>query len=523
MGKGRLLVSGFLLLLTGYFANAQPPAASTTTAEVPVAVKAPKREFRGVWVATVVNIDWPSRVGLTSDKQKEQLLKILDYHAQSNINAIMFQVRPAADAFYAKSREPWSRWLMGKQGQAPDPFYDPLEFAITEAHKRGMELHAWINPYRATFDANYANIASNHPTKTHPEWFFTYGKQKLFNPGLPEVREYIVQVVLDIVKNYEIDGLHMDDYFYPYPIAGQVINDTEAFKKYGSAFTDIRDWRRDNVNQLIKMLADSIHKYKPSVKFGVSPLGIWKNKRQDVEGSETNGGSSYLELYADTRKWVQEGWVDYINPQIYWPFGFRAAPFEKLIDWWSDNTFGRHLYIGQAAYRINERNQTAFRNPRELPNQIRYIRANPRVQGSIYFSSNSLTANPLGFSDSLRRDFYRKPALPPVMLWRDSIAPNAPQLLTAVSNPRGVLLNWQAPPPAKDNEPVAGYVVYRFGEKDMIDTSDPEHILYVRYNTDTTLLDNSAEKGKKYIYVVTAVDRIKNESEHSIPVTIVLE
>ncbi|WDF55544.1 glycoside hydrolase family 10 protein [Mucilaginibacter sp. KACC 22063] len=485
--------------------------------------KAPKREFRGVWVATVVNIDWPSAVGLSTQKQQQQLIRILDFHQQTNMNAVMFQVRPAADAFYSRGREPWSRWITGRQGKAPEPFYDPLDFAITEAHKRGMELHAWVNPYRATFDNNYSNIAPNHPTRTHPEWFFVYGGQKLFNPGLPEVREYIIQVILDIVKNYDIDGIHMDDYFYPYLIAGQTIHDEAAFRQYGADFTDIRDWRRNNVDLLIKALGDSIHKYKPNIKWGVSPRGVWRNHDEDIEGSMTHGGPSYSENYADTRKWLKEGWIDYLVPQVYWQIGNRSAGFDVLTDWWSQQTNGHHLYIGMAPYRMAEARSPAFKNPAELPNQVKYVRGNPRVQGSVYFSSNSLTSNLLGFTDSLRRNYYRKPALPPPMLWRDSIAPNTPTLLTAVSNPRGVILNWQTPAMAKDNEPVYGYVVYRFSEAEKIDIDDAEHILFVKYNPETSLLDNTAEKGKKYIYVVTAIDRMKNESEHSEPVTITLE
>src|ERR1700761_5889312 len=342
----------FLLLVTiGASAQIDTPALAKYRAD-------PKREFRGVWIATVTNIDWPSSTRLTSDQQKQQLIDQLNAHQRTGINAVMFQVRPAADAFYAKGKEPWSRWLTGKQGRAPEPLYDPLDFAITEAHKRGMELHAWFNPYRATMDGQFSLLSPDHITNLKPEWFFIYGGIKLFNPGIPEVREYIVQVILNVVDNYDIDGVHMDDYFYPYAIAGQHINDSATFKQYGGDFQDIKDWRRDNVNQLIKMLSDSIHKHKPHVKFGISPFGIWANKAQNPDGSDTHGGDSYYELYADSRKWMKEGWLDYINPQLYWPLGDRRAPFEKLLPWWSDNTYNRHLYVGHAIYRINERKVT---------------------------------------------------------------------------------------------------------------------------------------------------------------------
>ena len=276
---------------------------------------APKREFRGVWVATVTNIDWPSRPGLSVDQQKQELIGLLERHKGNGMNAIMLQVRPAADAFYAKSREPWSQWLMGRQGVAPAPGYDPLEFAIKEAHFRGMELHAWFNPYRATMSPN-AVTHESHMTRKRPELFFSYAGKKQFDPGIPEVREYIVQVILDVVKGYDVDGIHFDDYFYPYKVEGQRINDAATFAKYPDGFTNINDWRRNNVNLLIKTLDDSIHFYKNHVKFGVSPFGIWRNKSEDTLGSATSGLSNYAELFADSRKWVQEGWVDYINPQI---------------------------------------------------------------------------------------------------------------------------------------------------------------------------------------------------------------
>jgi uncharacterized lipoprotein YddW (UPF0748 family) len=509
--------SFFLFVITfctSLVLHAQPIAPASETGP-------PKREFRGAWVATVANIDWPSTQRLSAPQQKKELTDILNFDQQTGINAIMFQVRPAADAFYFKSHEPWSKWLTGKQGQAPDPVYDPLEFVIIEAHKRGIELHAWFNPYRATLDGNFAALSPQHITRIRPEWFFIYGGIKLFNPGIPEVRDYIVDVILNVVDNYDIDGVHMDDYFYPYRIAGQKINDAEAYKKYGADFPNIDDWRRNNVDLLIKALNDSIHKHKPNMKFGISPMGIWANKSQNPEGSNTHGGDSFYELYADSRKWIKEGWVDYINPQLYWTFKYRLAAFETLLDWWSENTYGRHLYIGQAAYRINEAGSPGFKLPSQIPDQIKYLRSNPRVQGSIYFSQKSLINNPLGFADSLRTTYYNHPALPPVMLWLDSIPPNQPQQLLATALPGKVTLKWTAPLPARDKEAVYGYVIYRFEGDEKVDVNRPENILSIRYNADQVAEDRTAQKGRKYIYVVTAIDRIKNESEHSEPVTVV--
>jgi uncharacterized lipoprotein YddW (UPF0748 family) len=485
----------------------------------------PKREFRGAWVATVENIDWPNAPGLPVDEQKKELTDLFDSLQDAGINAIMFQIRPAADAFYAKSREPWSKWLTGKQGLAPNPLYDPLAFAITEAHKRGMELHAWFNPYRATNDNKYSALSPTHITNIKPEWFFTYGGKKQFNPGIPEVRDYIIKVFLDVVDNYDIDGVHIDDYFYPYQIDGQHINDAATFNAYGGNFTDIKDWRRHNVDTLIEMLSDSIHKHKPRMKFGVSPFGIWANESQNPEGSETNGGSSYYETFADSRKWIKEGWLDYINPQLYWPLNDRFAAFNKLVDWWSDNTYNRHLYIGMAAYRLNERRRgSKFKDPAAMPDEIKYLRENPRVQGSVYFSAKSLVNNPLGFTDSLKTNYYKYPALPPEMLWLDSVPPNRPAALTAVATLKNTIeLKWTTPLPAKDNEPVYGYVIYRFEPGDKINTDDPQYILNIEYNTSTTYTDDTADKGKTYRYIVTAIDRLKNESGSSPVATVTMK
>jgi uncharacterized lipoprotein YddW (UPF0748 family) len=472
----------------------------------------PKREFRGAWVATVANIDWPSKTGLSTELQKAELLRIFDDHKKTGINAIIFQIRPAADSFYGSGRELWSRYLNGVQGKAPSPYYDPLEFAISEAHKRGMELHAWFNPYRATVNLIDSHTNPKHITKQKPQWFFTYGGKKLFNPGLPEVRDYIVQVVMDVVKNYDIDGVHFDDYFYPYPEANQTIRDADTYYKYGSGFKNIGDWRRNNVDTLIHVLSDSIRAAKKHVKFGISPFGIWRNLNQDPEGSESNGFDGYSKLYANARKWVQEGWIDYINPQIYFPFGYKVAPYDKLVDWWSNNTFGKHLYVGQAVYRSME-NRPGWSDRRQIPDQIRYLRSNPRAQGSVFFSSKSVTSNMAGVKDSLRNDFYRFPALQPTMLWLDVVDPNPPYELLAKALPRGVQLQWKEGIVSEDGEKAYGYVVYRFDKGQTINIENPKNILNITFNaSETSFVDHSVSANKSYIYVVTAIDRLKNES-----------
>ena len=479
-----------------------------------------KREFRGVWIATVVNIDWPSKPGLSAAQQKAELVRILDAHQRAGINSIIFQIRPAADALYANSREPWSEYLTGTQGG--DPQYDPLEFAIQEAHARGMELHAWFNPYRATFSGG-SSIARDHVTRRHPDWFFSYGGKKLFNPGLSEVREYITSVVMDVVRAYDIDGVHFDDYFYPYPTK-EAIPDYATFKRNPRGFSSIDDWRRDNVDLLIKKVSDSIHAAKPYVKFGVSPFGIWDNKRDHPEGSETAGFSGYRQLYADAKKWTEEGWVDYNSPQLYFPFNYKAAAFEVLLDWWAGHSYGRHLYIGQGAYRANERGM-GWRDPDQLSRQIHYLRKNDNVQGSIFFSSKSLTNNIRGFRDSLQYNHYRYRALPPTMAWIDNVLPNAPRGLTLrVTGGKAITLHWQKPDPAEDGDKAYGYVVYRFEAGEGIDLTNPKNILHISFNSRyTTYTDDSARKNARYTYVITSIDRMKNESGPSNTETIVFQ
>ncbi|MFD2513562.1 glycoside hydrolase family 10 protein [Pontibacter locisalis] len=485
----------------------------------------PKREFRGVWVATVQNIDWPTKaaVGVDPTMQKQELLDILDEHQKTGINAVMLQVRPSTDALYAKSREQWSMFLTGKQGLAPlDPSYDPLEFAIKEAHKRGMELHAWFNPYRATNNLIDSLTSAEHITRTKPEWFFTYAGKKYFNPGLPEVREYIVEVIMDVVKKYDIDGVHFDDYFYPYP-GKSPLPDSTTYQLYGQEFATIEDWRRNNVDILIKTLSEKIHAEKKFVKFGISPFGIWRNKAHDPLGSESNGLSGYSALYADARKWVQEGWIDYVNPQVYFPFNFPAAPYEKLVDWWSANSFGKHVYVGQGVYRAME-DREGWRDKQQLPNQVRYLRENPLVQGSVFFSSKSLTNNLAGFRDSLQHELYRYPALQPQMQWLDNIAPAAPAELSDVREKRFLFFRanqsakimWEMPAESQYEDEVYGYVIYRFEGDEKVDLQNPRKILKISFDKGLNYFeDKNVFRGKTYQYVVTSIDRLKNESAPS--------
>ncbi len=376
---------------------------------------APNYEFRAAWVASVDNIDWPSKKGLTTEVQREEFIRLVEMHKRNGMNALIVQIRPATDAFYPSPYEPWSEWLTGVQGRPPSPYYDPLEFMITETHKRGMEFHAWCNPYRANYAIGKSSIAPSHVTRIHPEWFLTYGKTKYFDPGNKEVQAFVLEVIRDIVKRYPIDGVHFDDYFYPYRIAGLEFPDADSYKKNGG--TLIRaDWRRANVDSIIVKLSTMIKEIRPGCKFGISPFGVWRNADVDPRGSNTHASqTNYDDLYADVLLWLQKGWIDYVAPQLYWEFGHKAAPYEVLLDWWSKNTYGKHCYIGLGMHRAGS--NAIWRDSTLIPRQIAALRKTANIQGAIFFSSKSFIRNPNGWSDSLRLTYYAQPAQVPPMDW----------------------------------------------------------------------------------------------------------
>jgi len=475
----------------------------------------PKREFRAVWVATVDNIDWPSRKGIPVADQQREIMEMFDLYQKTNLNAVVVQIRSAADAFYGRGTEPWSEWLTGKQGLAPQPFYDPLDFMIDQAHSRGLEFHAWFNLDRATFSKT-ASVAPTNIVYQKPDWMLAYGGRKLFNLGLPAVRSYVAGIVANVVREYDVDGIHFDDYFYPYAEPGQTLYDDDAFRAYNPTNLSKGDWRRDNVTKLVAELRDSIRANKPWVKFGISPFGIWKNQSSDPEGSATNGGQSYYELYADTRKWVLDGLIDYIVPQVYFSSEFGRAPYKTLVEWWTRNAGRAHLYIGQGAYRVGRGSERdpGWGRATEFPGQMRFNRQQPAVQGSVFFSAKNLKLNPLAIRDSLQVDFYRYPALVPSMTWLDSVPPLPPHDLKAANTPDGVELFWQQSPEALDGDGANAYLVYRFeGTRPRIRLNDPRRII-ARCSAGTTrYIDQTADQTKKYVYVVTAIDRLNNESK----------
>ena len=391
--------------------------------------KAP-REFRGVWVATVSNIDWPSTNTLSSDKQKEELIAIFDKSKELNLNAIVLQVRPACDALYDSKLEPWSSYLTGQQGKAPEPYYDPLEFAVAEAHKRGLELHCWFNPYRARAGGK-KTLADNHISKTHPEAVKEYGEYLWMDPSQKIVQDHSLAVMMDVVRRYDIDGVHMDDYFYPYPVndkkTGKEIDfpDEPSWNAYVAGGGKLKrdDWRRKSVDDFVHNLYNAVKKEKPWVKVGISPFGIW----QPGHPPEIKGFNQYAKLYADAKKWLNEGWVDYFVPQLYWKVSSPGQSYPLLLRWWlNENTQGRHIWPGLYTSKVGEREKGWIAE--DILNQIvitRFLNAD----GNVHFSMKAMLVNKGKLNDMLLSDgVYSKEALVPAYPWLDSKAPGRPTL-----------------------------------------------------------------------------------------------
>ena len=456
---------------------------------------------------------------MSRDVMQATLRRHLDALQRCHVNAVFFQVRAEADALYPSDLEPWSRFLSGRQGVPPMPYWDPLQWMIDECHTRGMELHAWINPYRAK-TAGTAELSSEHPYFRYPGQFFSYGKLLLFNPGIPENRAYICKVVADIVSRYDVDGLHMDDYFYPYPEAGQKIPDEGTFEQYGAGFSSIQDWRRDNVNLLIKDIHETIQGIKPWVKFGVSPFGIYHNRLetgsattsgggQGLPGSNTGGLQNYDDLYADVLQWIGNGWVDYNIPQLYWEIGHKTADYDTLVRWWAKYANGRPLYIGQDVERTVRAADVKNPNINQLPEKLRLQRTLPGIQGNCLWYSAAVANNTGNILTALEKVYQRYPALVPTMPFKDKIAPKKVKGGKVIYTDQGRVLVW-LPKPARDEmQRAVRYVVYRFEQGERIDTGNPKNIAVITAETYWPL----PEGDTKCTYVVTALDRMWNESK----------
>ena len=492
--KSLLCVFFLLLMAGGVFAQVQTGSAY------------PKREFRAAWIQSVNG----QFRGMPTEKLKQNLIGQLNSLQKAGINAIIFQVRPEADALYASRLEPWSRFLTGVQGKAPEPYWDPMQFMIDECHKRGMEFHAWINPYR-TKTTLKSELAPNHVYNIHPEWFVTYGDQLYFDPALPESRRHICMVVSDIVSRYDVDAIHMDDYFYPYPIKGKDFPDDASFARFGGGFSNKGDWRRSNVIVLYKKLHETIREIKPWVKFGVSPFGIYRNESSDPLGSKTKGLQNYDDLYADVLLWAREGWIDYNIPQIYWHIGHPVADYETLVKWWARNTENRPLFIGQSL--MNTVQNADPKNPsiNQLPRKMALQRAYQTIGGSCQWPASAVVENAGKYRDALIAEYHKYPALPPVFDFMDNEAPAKVRKMKPVWTEDGYILFWTAPKYKEEMNRAVQYVVYRFNDKEKVNIDDPSHIVAI---TRDNFYKLPYEDGKtKYRYVVTALDRLHNESK----------
>jgi uncharacterized lipoprotein YddW (UPF0748 family) len=473
-----------------------------------------KREFRGVWIATVNNLDWPSKAGESTSKQKKELIDILDTLEKLNFNAVIFQIRPTADAIYKSKTEPWSVYLTGQQGKAPDENWDPLQFITEECHKRGIELHAWMNPFRIQQNLT-DKLSDKNVANKHPDWVVTYGTRTYLDPGIPAVRDYLKKVVEEVVQNYDIDAIHFDDYFYPYPIANTPFPDTLSFKMYNRGFSpdQIENWRRANVDSIIFALSKSIKRIKPIVKFGVSPFGVWENYNIDYTGSVTSAGTTnFSHLFADVIKWQQNGWIDYLIPQIYWEIGHPTVDYITLANWWNERAFNHHVFIGHALYKLVEGTSPSWKSEKEMPEQILISRKMNNIEGNAFFRMKYIDINPYGFKYQLQHDLYQSKALVPVMTWIDSTAPIPPTKIVARGffRKNKILVKYSKKQIISTD--LQGYMVYASCSKDSIDIEDPAGIL--RFSPDKTIkIDQLKLPSKKTFYIwITAIDRLHNES-----------
>jgi len=471
-----------------------------------VATEAQKREMRGAWIQCVNG----QFQGVGTRQMQRTLTYQLDELQKDGVNVIIFQVRPECDALYESKLEPWSRFLTGQQGKAPSPYWDPLQWMITECHKRGMELHAWINPYRAKTKGT-KQLAYNHITVQKPMNCFAYDGQFILNPGVPENRDYICEVVKDIVSRYDVDGLHMDDYFYPYPVKGESIPDDELFLDHPNGIKDQGDWRRYNVNLFIEQVYKTVHETKPWVKVGISPFGIYRNRTTSYVGSNTRGTQNYDDLYADVLMWVNNGWLDYCVPQIYWEIGHKSADYETLINWWNQYANARPLVIGEDVERTAKAPDKKNPQIHQQAAKMALHRQMPNVSGTVLWYAKAAVDNIGNYGTNLRNVYWRYPALQPSMPFIDGKAPKSVRKVKPVWTADGYILFWTAPKGESWEDKAVKYVVYRFKKGEKLDTNNPSKIVAI---TTQPFYKLPYEGGKvKWVYAVTALDRLQNESK----------
>jgi uncharacterized lipoprotein YddW (UPF0748 family) len=503
--------------------------------EMAYAQTAPKREMRGAWIATYANIDWPA-TSTTSVQEQTTFIQRVEEHKATGMNALFVQVRSQCDALYPNPFDPWSAVISGSQGVPPStPYYDPLAFMINETKLRGMEFHAWFNPYRALASftpASYAALVDTHVVKLHPSWVMTVNnnapsttKQLLLNPGAPEVWEHIIGAVMHVVRNYDVDGIHFDDYFYTNP-ATTTYNDDSVYAIHNRGIANRGDWRRSNVDTLIRRLNDSIKSVKPWIKFGISPSGIWMSQANEVGGSNTSAGALQhkKDLFANSRLWLQQGWIDYLAPQVYWYIGQTGSDYNILAPWWSSNNFGKHIYLGQAGYKVGDAAQNAAfaTDKTQIPRQVRLDRTFAGINGQIVYNTTSLRNNPLEFRDSLRLNLYNRPALLPTMPWKDNTAPSPATSLAGVKLANNTIsLTWVNPPAAvaAEMDVVKRFAIYK-GVNTIPDISTAVNLIAITNTDVSAYIDTDVLPNTVYNYVITAIDRLYNESISSNTATV---
>lgn len=445
---------------------------STGNALAQAKIMYPKNEFRAVWIATVANIDWPKNSTDPVEKQKSDFIEILDTYKKLRYNAVIVQIRSNGDAFYPTDLAPWSRNLTGKEGKAPSPFYDTLEWMIDQVHQRGFEFHAWLNPYRATSSANLEIVSKKHDLIQHPEWMIKYAGKYYYNPGLPEVQNHLTMVIEEVVKKYDIDAIHFDDYFYPYTVDGEKFNDTDSFNKYSNGL-ELADWRRNNVNVFVQQIATSIKKIKPWVQFGISPFGVWRNQSVDPRGSDTQAGqTNYDDLFADPLHWMENNWIDYILPQLYWSFNHPKASYSKLLKWWSENSKNTAIYIGNGSYKIKSDSDKSWDSPFEIPNQIDYSRSFNNVQGNAFFSAKWFLNKNQEVTQLLAENQYKYHAIPAAVPNFKKLVFDVPRVTSVIKDKNELVISLQ---PTRN--PMRYVVFYGTDANAELNSDDPSQIV----------------------------------------------
>ncbi|OHX67687.1 glycoside hydrolase family 10 protein [Flammeovirga pacifica] len=479
-------------------------------------INAQKRELRAVWIATVNNIDFPANSSMNVNDMKADYIRYLDKIRTSGLNTVIVQVRPVADTFYPSGYEPWSRYLTGEQGKSPQPYFNPLQFMIDAAHERDLDFHAWFNPYRATMNADTTLLSEKHPFYEHREWFVKYGNKYMYNPGEPEAREYVLDAIMEVVRHYDLDAVHFDDYFYPYKVQGEVFPDSITYQEHNpNKIETIEDWRRENVDYFVETLSKRIKEERPDVQFGISPFGVWRNSDVDPTGSKTKAGiTNYDDLYADVVKWMKRGWLDYVIPQVYWHRKLGAAPYEEVVKWWNNNSYGTTLYIGHALYKINK-----WEASDEIAAQLDINKKYSNVSGSAFFSAKYLFENPKNIVQTLQRNypFY---ALPPSSLKMDQTPPSKVRISQTEGDfHKGVKINWED---NTSNSNAKKYIIYRYEDfgYGVLDGQFIYKIVDKSPYASQEFIDQNIEKGKKYTYLVTALSSNKIESNRSNAITV---